>query len=481
MAPVIRTGSALIVAAAVVVAAGCAPGADQTAPEPETTSGPAPSDAVDGAAGAGDPYFPFAGNGGIDVEHYDLDLTYTPPRDGSTDLTGRIEGVAVLRIRPTEDLSRFNLDLRELEVSAVTVDDAPARFIQDDGELVITPAGALTAERVVDVRVEYAGDKPVSEADRDGGWYPTHDGGAAINQPHGAPEWFPSNDHPTDKASYRFSITVPDGKTALANGLLEDTTSADGWTTWVWDAPDPMASYLALLAIGDFDLERRTALDGTPIIDAIGAGVDPESIRSLELTGEMMAYFEDLFGDYPFVAYGQVADDDYGTALETQTRSIFGNGTTVETTVAHELAHQWFGDWVSPGRWSDLWLNEGWALYAEWLWNEHKNGVPIDKPISQILSTGADAVEWETPPAEPDPEDLFSWAVYQRGALTIHALRQELGDEAFFRLAREWLSRYGGATATTEDFIALAEEVSGKDLSAQFDEWVYRSGRPSDW
>ncbi|WP_127818523.1 M1 family metallopeptidase [Microbacterium sp. CPCC 204701] len=461
----------------------CVPVAPSPAP-PTGISSPQSPDAgtfTAGADGVGDALYPRAGNGGIDVEHYDLQISYDPPPNPSTSLTGRLEGRAVLRIRATENLERFNLDLRELTAARVAIDGEVARFTQDEGELVIVAAAPMSAGETFEVQIDYAGDKTVSDAGPDGGFYPTADGGVSINEPHGAPEWFPSNDHPTDKASYRFAVSVPEGTAALSNGILLDDRTAGGRTTWVWDAPDPMSSYLALLAIGEFEIRRSSAPDGTPIIDAIGAGVDPESYSAMDLTGEMMAYFEDTFGEYPFVAYGQVVDNDRGTALETQTRSIFGNGTTTELTVAHELAHQWFGDWVSPGRWSDLWLNEGWALYAEWMWDEHHNGVPVQATVDRVLLTGADAPEWQGLTAAPERDDLFSWAVYQRGALSLHALRSLIGDDAFLALAREWLSRYGGSTATTEDFVALAEEISGRDLSVQFQEWVYEPGRPADW
>ncbi len=188
--------------------------------------------------------------------------------------------------------------------------------------------------------------------------------------------WYPVSDHQTDKASYSFAITVPEGKVAVANGVQsKPEETADGWTTWYWDAPDQQASYLTTASVGDFDLrEAYESTSGVPIIDAVDADLTPANLAttnaSLARQVEMIDFYEQYFGDYPFVAYGSIVDDDtVFYALETQTRPVYSRRAS-EGTVAHELAHQWFGNAVSPERWQDIWLNEGWATYATWMWDE---------------------------------------------------------------------------------------------------------------
>lgn len=438
-----------------------------------------------GDDGAGDPYFPQAGNGGIDVEHYDLDLTYLPPADDAA-LAGRLEGTATLTVRATEDLDRFNLDLRGLSASSVMVDGRRARYGQDGHELTITPRPKLKTGTQAEVVVDYAGTttRPVDVGGALYGWVTTADGAIVVNEPDGAPTWYPANDHPTDKASYTFAITVPEGLTAAANGLLEGTETRDGWTTWRWDAPDQMASYLATATIGDFTVRRSTTTTGVPVIDFLDEDLSPGdrelSLASLALTDEMMTFFEDVYGEYPFVSYGAVVDDDsVGYALEAQTRSVFSRA-AAEPTAAHELAHSWVGNAVSPASWRDIWLNEGWATYSEWLWTEHRGGTTAQARFDAVMAVPEGSF-WELPIADPGAVDMFAGAVYDRGAATLHALRGTIGDEAFFALARAWVARYDDSAATTADFEALAEQVSGQELGELFDVWLRSPQKPTDW
>ena len=215
-----------------------------------------------GAAGAGDPYFPLDGNGGYDAQHYTLDLRYNP----ATDTLG---GTARIEIKATQDLSRFNLDFEGLTVHSVEVDRRPATWTRDGGELVITPARVIREKQKVAVEIAYSG---VPETLADGsGFIHTDDGAVIIGQPHVADTWYPVNDHPIDKASYRFDITVPDGLEAVANGELRGTKSSGGWTTWTWIAKEPMASYLTTATIGEFELREYVHGD-TWFLDA----VDPD-------------------------------------------------------------------------------------------------------------------------------------------------------------------------------------------------------------
>jgi aminopeptidase N len=437
-----------------------------------------------GDPGAGDPYFPLAGNGGIDVQHYDLDLDYTPPAPAPAPLEGHLEGVATIDLVATQDLDRFNLDLRGLTATEVVVDGKPMAFTQVENELVISPRPKLKTGSQASVVVTYGG-TTTRPTDIEGalyGWVTTRDGAMVVSEPDGTATWFPVSDHPTDKATYEFEITVPEGLVAVANGLPSaDPTTADGLTTWYWDAPDPMAAYLATASVGDYVVNEYVAANGTPVFDA----VDPTRLgapsAALALTSNMLIFFEGRFGPYPFVSYGAIVDDDsVGYALETQTRSFFSR-TASEGTVAHELAHQWMGNHVSPERWADIWLNEGWATYGTWMWNEHRGRATTQESYEEILAIPADDGFWASVVSDPGPLGLFADPVYDRGAATLHALRVEIGDEAFFELAQTWVQEYGGGTASTDDFRALAEEVSGEDLDTLFDAWLDTPEKPTTW
>jgi aminopeptidase N len=430
-----------------------------------------------GAPGVGDGYFPLAGNGGYDVGHYALDIRYDPASRAFT-------GAATLTARATAALSSFNLDLRGFTVSAVRVDGRPAGYTRAGQELTVTPRGGLDKGERFRVEVRYAGTtgRPVDNTGALYGWVSTSDGAFVANEPEGASTWYPVNDHPTDKASYDFAVTVPAGKTVVANGEPAGRRTEGGWTTWKWRATDPMASYLATAAIGDYDLRTRTGPRGLPIIDAVDRDLGPGGGAALAREPDIIAYFSDLFGRYPFTSAGGIVDDDTdpGYALETQTRPLYA-GVTDEITVAHELAHQWFGDDVSPARWQEIWLNEGFATYAEWLWGEHTGGKSPAREFADLYALPPTASIWNPPPGDPGATGLFGASVYDKGAMTLQALRVKIGDDRFFALLRGWVARYGGGTAGTADFIALAEKLSGQRLGPFFRTWLYEPGKPTSW
>jgi aminopeptidase N len=468
-----------------------------------------------GADGVGDDYFPFAGNGGYDVRHYHLDITYTPPvptvpTTPLNDIRGDFEGVATIDLVATQDLERFNLDLRGLDVTSVTVDGKLLRELrtpgrrgridgpiwwheQDDDarrwELVIQPRPKLQAGRSATVVVEYGGET-TRPRDIEGtlyGWVTMRDGSFVANEPDGAMTWYPVSDHPTDKATYSFEITVPEGKVAVANGLpSRDPVTADGWTTWFWDAPDLMASYLSTASVGDYEVrDVYYSTSGIPILDFVDTKLTPGNRNttdaSLARQAAMLDFFEDLFGPYPFNSYGSIVDNDsVGYALETQTRPIYSSVAN-EGTVAHEAAHMWLGNAVSPYRWQEIWLNEGWATYASWLWNDHRGIRTTQQAFDTWYGPARSPAYWALPIGDPGPFNLFATQVYNRGAGTLHALRVKLGDDAFFAATREWIERYDDSTGTTEGFIAVFEEISGEDLTEFFDIWLFGPEKPVNW
>jgi aminopeptidase N len=467
---------------------------------------------VAGAAGSGDDYFPNAGNGGYDVQDYNLALRYEPPTDPAV-LTGRLQGVATITLRATENLSSLNFDLRGLEVSSVRVGGTAVRKgpshgtahdhsrggsvgkavewsqTQDEAnrawELTVGLRPKLKAGQTATVVIEYGGTtgRPSDLGGEPYGWVTTADGAMVVNEPEGAATWYPVNDDPEDKATYTFRITVPKGKTAVANGLpAREPYTRAGWTTWTWRASDPMASYLSTASVGDYALSRDTGPNGLPIINAIDDGVTGADLSattaSLALQPDMIEFLESRFGSYPFESFGAIVDDDsVGYALETQTRPVY-SGVARESTVLHELAHQWFGNAVSPANWRDIWLNEGWATYLEWLWAEHRGTATEADQFAAAVTTLDSDDGWALNIADPGPENLFASAIYERGAAALYALRAEIGDDAFFAGAALWLSRYTDATATTEDFEAVMEESSGQELDGFFDDWLRDPDRP---
>jgi hypothetical protein len=650
-----------------------------------------PSGFSPGAAGAGDAYFPLDGNGGYDVRHYTLDLGYDPPTDALT-------GVATLTATATQNLSAFNLDLVGLTVRSITVNDRPATWSRQGQELVVVPARGIRKGAGITTVVKYDGvPQTIDEGDLgSSGFFHTDDGEIIAGQPHSAATWFPNNDHPSDKASYTFHITMPTGLDVLANGVLKDKQRRGALTRWTWDAREPMASYLATVTSGNYDVkdykaagikywdaidsdlftpfaeprtgsqyavsqtandsykrlsrtidvpasgatvafqlardteqdwdyvfvEARTvgADDWTTLPDVNGhttqgtgnscpdgwlnqhpflqhyqsqaddgtcspsgttgdwwaatgasAGYEPWAVNlsayagkqvelsisyasdyavqnsglyvddvvvsagpgstsfendgntldgwtvpgapegspgntndwvagtadlatttgdiaqaSLNRQPEIVKFLADNFGKYPFSAAGGIVTDEdrLGFALETQTRPVyakgfFGDSVSGNSVIVHELAHQWFGDSLALERWKDIWLNEGFATYAEWLWSEKEGFLSAQEYFDAYAALPADSDFWKLIIGDPGPDHLFDGEVYDRGALTVHALRLEVGDEVFFRLLKRWTAAKAGENVSTKQFIGLAERLSGKDLDALFDAWLYSPTKPA--
>lgn len=642
-----------------------------------------------GAVGAGDPYFPTDGNGGYDVQHYLLDVKYAPATD-------RLTGVATISARATQNLSRFNLDLQGLTVRSITVNGRSADWSRAADELTVKPRSGLPKGKNFTTVIRYDGVPQTLPAGD--GFIHTDDGTVVIGEPPVADTWYPVNDHPSDKASYTFNITVPAGLEAVANGVLKDKRTKAGWTTWTWDAKEPMASYLTTATIGQFDLrayqrdgikywdafdpdlfdetaprtgsqyavsqrvataepsykrltrtitvptagadlsfwiardtepnwdfafvEARTAgqddwttlrdlnghtsqdtgfvcpfwlglhpflehyqtaqpddsctatgtsgswwaasgrsegyeqwkvdlsayagkdaevsityasddlvqLPGVFVDDVVvstGAGTtsfeaDADPFDGWTVTGpptgsaanpnnwilgtvaaappttgevvnasfarqpEIVRFLSDTFGRYPFTASGGIVDDSdaFGFALENQTRPIYARSfffdqVNGESVIVHELAHQWFGDSLAVARWQHIWLNEGFATYAEWLWSEHEGLGTVQENFDGLYNQfDADHPFWQMQIGDPGPDLLFEFPVYARGAMTLHQLRLAVGDADFFTILRTWAKTQRGGNVTTDQFIALAEKVSGQQLDALFQTWLFTITKP---
>jgi aminopeptidase N len=432
----------------------------------------APGGGAIGAPGLEDPFFPLAGNGGYDVSHYGLALDYQQPG-------GALDGTAVISARATQALARFDLDLRGFDVSLLLVDGRPAAFQRSGQELIVTPRDALKKGRDFTVIVRYAG-VPEVITDPDGsieGWVPTADGAFVVGEPQGAPGWFPANDNPQDKATFDMAITVPDGITALGNGVLAGRASHGGRTTWVWHEGLPMAPYLATATNGRFQL-TQTRVGGIPVYNAVDPTLAAELGPLLDEVPDIVRFFSSLYGPYPFDAAGAIVDDapDVGYALESQTKPNFAF-VPDESTLVHELAHQWFGDAVTLRQWPDIWLHEGFATWSEWIWSE-RHGGPTAQEIFDELAADPDPDIWDPAPGlVPSPDQLFSDSVYVRGGLTLQALRTEVGDATFLRILRDWFAEHRYGNGTTPEFIALAERDSHRSLRAFFRTWLYTPGQ----
>ena len=423
-----------------------------------------------GAPGLGDPYYPGYGNGGYDVSHYDLVTRY----DAADSLTA----TATITATSSQELSSFNLDLYGLTVDSASVDGKTVTTSRSGSELTVN-AGVGSGKQFVTV-IKYHGSPKLYDMPGTGksGWFRTKSGVVIAGEPEGAASWFPCNDHPSDKASYSFAITVPKGTVAIANGVPQGTeVGSDGWTTYRYVEDEPMAPYLATATVGDYQL-TVTDHGGIPVVLA---SVGPPS-SALARTPEVVDFLAGLFGPYPFSAMGGIAAGQVPGmtfALEVQTRPIYTGNAGDLSTVVHENAHQWFGDSVSMKQWKDIWLAEGFATYAEWMWSEKHGGTTADATFRQYYAEPASADHWSPMTADPKVADLFGSSVYTRGAMTLHALRRTVGDDVFFRILKTWAQQKKGGNATTAEFIATANSVAGKDLGSLFHAWLYTTGKPS--
>ncbi|MFJ3694586.1 M1 family metallopeptidase [Streptomyces sp. NPDC090052] len=420
-----------------------------------------------------DPYFPRLGNGGYDVSHYSLTLAYDPD-------SGRLTGTADITARATQDLSAFNLDFTGMTVRGATVDGRYAPANRAGTELTIRPHHDLARGETFRTVVRYAG-TPRTITDPDAseeGWLPDDmDGALALGEPTGSMAWFPGNDHPSDKATYDIAVTVPAGLQAVSNGRLTSQRTSGGRTTFHWHGDRPMASYLAMLAIGRYRTHSFKAPSGLPVFTAVAPSEVKSSASVVARIPEIIAWESKQFGPYPFDSTGAVIAPvgAAGYSLETQTRPVLPGDQASLSTLVHELSHQWFGDAVTPASWRDMWLNEGFATYATWLWDADHGGESIKDHFNDAYDSEGN---WEFPPADPPgPKQISASPVYGRGAMVLQMIRRTVGDDAFSALVRGWVRDHLYSNATTADFTRYAEKKTGKDLSAVWKNWLYGKGK----
>lgn len=423
-----------------------------------------------------DPYVPGHGDLSYDVTHYDLDLTYSV--EGN-----RLDGTARLECTIREDTSELALDLHALDVTKVTVDGAAAKYRDRTGTLTVRLGDTVAAGESLTVTVRYHG-HPTPEKTRHlgaAGWEELTDGVIVAGQPHGAPSWFPCNDRPSNKATYRMGITVAAGYRVVANGRLLSNRRRSSTVTWVYEQLQPMATYLATVHIGRYEL--RTEDGDVPMHAVVPRRLLGTYDDAFGDQRAMIDAFSRFFGPYPFDAYTVVVtDDDLEIPLEAQGLSAFGaNFLTSDwdsvRLVAHELSHQWFGNSLTLGSWQDIWLHEGFACYAEWIWSEESGG-PSAHDRAEEHHDKLSGLDQDLVLADPGPELMFDDRVYKRGALTLHALRLTVGDDAFFALLRAWTDKHAHGTVNTPAFVEFAELSTGQDLAELFDVWLNRATLP---
>lgn len=425
-----------------------------------------------------DPYVPHRGDPSYAVLHYDLELDYRPA-------TNALSGTAVLTVRALAELQSLELDLVGLEVFTVTVVGQEAvRYRHRGGRLAVTlPQPVATGGRL-SLRIRYGG-KPVPQRGPWGevGWEELTDGALVASQPDGAPTWFPCNDHPADKAGYRISVTTGSGYVVVANGALTDRRTGGSRTTWTYVQAEPTSTYLVTVQIGRYALHEIAAGPVRQLLvhpPRLGAPAVADTARQ----PQMMTLFTELFGPYPFVDYTVVVtDDDLEIPLEAQGMSTFGANHVdgrggSERLVAHELAHQWFGNSLTVAAWRHVWLNEGFACYAEWLWSEAAGG-PSAQECSRHAHARLVGLPQDLVLSDPGPQRMFDDRVYQRGALTLDALRRFAGDEVFFVLLRDWAAQHRHGLVTTEQFVAHCAQYAGPRAGELLTAWLDRPELPA--
>ena len=447
--------------------------------EEDTTLGGAPAPAVTGA----DPYFPGVGDGRYDVTAYDLTAVATIVGTDHLDATMTVTAVAL------EPLAELDLDLEGFQVGQVLVDGTPADTRRTATKLTVATPTPIDAGTTFTVVVPYSGTPGGSVHDPDerleqgGGWVDLDDYSAVLAQPIGARTWIPVNDLTADKATVRIAMTVPSPSTAVSNGRLQSQVAdeVNGTTTFVWAADEPMAPYLITMAIGEYQLLERSPIGGAVVLDAAPPDEVDLANAAFARFGDMAAWFATRFGPYPFTDAGNVVAPDLPpTAFESQTRSIFSDDTLddadTQELVAHELAHQWFGNAVTPASWTHIWLNEGPAVHAQWSWTEHTGGRSVLE--SALESWDPEDPDLDVPPADPGVAQLFGTSVYVRSALFLVELQLLMGPEPFDQLLRTWVEQHRDGTGTTEQFVDLASQVHGSSIRDLSDPWLYDDELP---
>lgn len=434
-----------------------------------------------GRPGVGDPYFPDYGSSGYDAIKYTINVDWDPE---SSQLTGR----TMINARAGQDLPSFYVDLA-LPVTKVLVDGEEAQFEKSGFQDVkITPVRPIGADQYFQVDIEYAGDPGQIRRDETRPWWTTGQEWTAAGEPESSAWWYPANDHPSDVALMDVSVRVPAGFEAIGIGRLESRDTADepDHDTWRWISRQPMATYLNFISIGQYEIKEGVE-DGRPYLYAVSEQLpEPEraaAFDQLAKSAELITMMEETFGPYPFSEFGGVvpAHNFWFGGLETQPRPIYERSAitsedTAPELIMHELAHMWYGNNVTLAQWDDIFINEAYASWAQWLYRERARGKPAKESFTDLYERVRDNRDfWRITMINPGREQLFS-TVYARGPMALQALRTVIGDEAFFALAREWAATPG--PRSVEQWMAAAQAKTTTDLGPFFDAWIHAETAP---
>jgi aminopeptidase N len=434
-----------------------------------------------GEPGVGDPYFPDAGSSGYDVIKYEIAIDWDARSESMRSTT-------TITARASQPLSSFYLDLA-LQTDKVEVNGHDASFEKRDFQDVrVVPAAPITAESTFEVVVNYSGAPGRLSRDKVRPWWSSNQEWTVAGEPESAAWWFPSNDHPSDVALMDISIRVPADLQAISIGRLEsaDTGTEIDFNTWRWISRQPLATYLAFVAIGKYQIEQGV-VDGRPYVYAASMQLSAEHrsrvLGQLRKSASTIRVLEQMFGPYPFTEIGGVVPAhrlQFG-GLETQTRPVYNaksilNDDYAPVLITHELAHMWFGDNVTLREWNDIFNNEAYASWAQWGLAERTGGRTANAALNAAYErTKDEAGFWQVTMIDPGADDLFS-TVYVRGPMALQALRNVIGDQAFFALARDWSQRPG--SRSLEDWMAAAQSHTTIDLQPFFDAWIFAPVAP---
>ncbi len=438
--------------------------------------------ATDGEAGLGDPYYPQAGNSGYDVAKYQIVVAWDPA-------TATLQGSTTVTARATQRLDSFYLDLA-LPTRAVTVNGKPATFAREGfADVRVEPADPLSIGSDFSVVVDYAGQPGEISQGEVRPWSTTNAEWTVAGEPESSAWWFPANDHPSDPALMDVSIRVPAGMEAISVGRLESADSGNepDFDTWHWISRQPMASYLNFLSIGQFEVKQGID-DGLPYVYAVTEQLSAEdrekAFKALLTSRERVRTLESMFGPYPFTEIGGVVPAfrfAFG-GLETQTRPVYNPSAILRDGYApelinHELAHMWFGNNVTVRQWNVIFNNEAYASWAQWGYNERVSGANANDQLNRTYERAVDDADfWRITMIDPTRPHLFD-AVYVRGPMALQALRNVVGDETFFRLAREWAQAPG--SRSLEEWMATAQSLTTIDLDPFFQAWIHAPTAPA--
>jgi aminopeptidase N len=419
----------------------------------------------------------------INVTYYKLDLTLTTS-------PGHLRGIVTAKVLSTVNtLTTVSFDLTNaLTVDSVKLGSAALSYSHINSTLTITLDRSYGIGELIVLEISYGGQPPSTglgsftfDAYSGGPWIYT------LSEPYGAMDWWPCKDHPSDKAdSADIWVTVDSTLKVGSNGrLVAVINNGNGTHTYRWSERHPISTYLISLAIARYaeftNWWKYTETDSMPVLNYILPSHLSSAQRNLPRTTGMLTIYSDLFGRYPFVdeKYGH-AEFGWGGGMEHQTMtSLISFGSSL---VAHELSHQWFGDMITCANWPNIWLNEGFATYAEALYLERASGVAAywsDIEYDMMSASYANGSVYVQDTA--DVNRLFDGnLVYSKGAVILHMLRHVLGDSTFFHALKSYAldPRFRFNVASTEDFQAVCEAVSGRDLGFYFNEWVYGENYP---